>query len=84
MKAILLAILLLTPVPAIAGTDDDYMACLIGWAGVAIANSDVQTADAALAIAYKTCPQPVLDEGTDLDGLEDMVRMAVEDMAKTQ
>jgi len=83
MKHILISALLLASAPAFAGTDDDYVACLVGWSAVSLLNGETNDAEAAQAVAYQKCPRPELPEGIDLDGLEDMVNFTVEAIAKS-
>lgn len=83
MKTVAVLLGLLAASPALASPEDDYMACLIGRAGVALLNHAATDADGAQKIAFEQCPQPTdMAPDTDLDGLEDMVYFAIVDMAK--
>lgn len=81
MKRALFAALLLFPMAAHASPDDDYVSCLVGRSAVALLNEEASSAEAAQQIAYEACPQPVLPDDIDLDGLEDIVNLMVERMA---
>lgn len=83
MKTVVVLLGLLAASPALASPEDDYVACLVGRAGVALINNAAKDADAAQAIAYAQCAQPDnMSPDVDLDGLEDMVNFMVIDMAK--
>lgn len=81
MKRALFAAMLVFPVTAFAATDDDYVSCLVGRSAVALLNDEAKDAESAQVIAYEACPQPVLPDDIDIDGLQDMVNLMVERMA---
>ncbi len=78
MKSLLIAALLLAT-PALASPEDDFIACLVGRAAVALQTE--KDAEKAQQIAYDACEQPELAPDTELDGLEDYVALMVERMA---
>lgn len=82
MKHALLAALLLLSGPAVADTADDYVACLIGRAAVELGKQDgPKDAQKAQEVAYSQCPEPVMADDVEPDGISDYVNMSVEALA---
>lgn len=79
MKSALVAAMLLMATPALADADDDYVACLIGRAAVALHSG--KDANAAQDMAYKACPAPPSTGDEADEGLDDYVNLMVERMA---
>lgn len=61
---------------------DDYVACLIGRAAVAMHKQDRPDSGKALEIAYRQCTEPKDISGDELEGLADYVNTQVEAMAQ--
>lgn len=84
MRLVLLGLLLIAASPAFADTADDYTACLVGQAAVALQKQETFTGDAraAFAVAMTKCPEPTnLPADIAIDGLIDEVVVIVEDIA---
>ncbi|MEP9390417.1 hypothetical protein [Mesorhizobium sp. KR9-304] len=87
MKTALIAALLFTASPAFASPEDDYVACLIGRAAVALLkqNPPMTNAEAAQEVAYGFCPEPASigadPNGEAVEGISDYVNLMVERMA---
>lgn len=83
MRAVLLGLFLIAAEPAFADVADDYAACLIGQAAVALqAQPEKKDAQAAMEIAYDKCPEPKnLPADVEIDGLLDGVIYTVEKIA---
>jgi hypothetical protein len=79
MKSALIAAMLLTACPAFADADDDYVACLIGRAAVALHSG--KDANTAQDLAYEACPAPPSSGDDEDEGLGDYVNLMVERMA---
>lgn len=74
----------LLTIPAFASPKDDYVACLIGQAAVALHNQSAKDAASAQEIAYDLCGEMV--DGVNIpeqerEGLGDYVNLMVERMA---
>lgn len=82
---LLLFVLLLavTPAPAHADASDDYVACLVGRAAVALHKQDKKDSGKALEIAYRQCREPKGVSENELEGLSDYVSTLVDAMAST-
>lgn len=61
---------------------DDYVACLIGRAAVAMHKQERRDSSKALEIAYRQCAEPKDISGEELEGLADYVNTQVEAMAQ--
>lgn len=83
MKTTALAIALLFTTPALADVADDYAACLIGQAAVALqVQPEKKDASAAMDVAFDKCPEPTnMPEDVVMDGLIDSVYFTVEKIA---
>jgi hypothetical protein len=88
MKHALFAILVLLSGQAAASqADDDYVACLIGQAAVALLqqNPPMTDAEAAQEVAYGFCPEPASvsadPNGEAVESVSDYVNLMVERMA---
>jgi hypothetical protein len=87
MKTILVAAALLFTAPAFGSPSDDYVACLIGQAAVALLqqNPPMTDAEAAQEVAYGFCPEPASvgadPNGEAVEGIGDYVNLMVERMA---
>jgi hypothetical protein len=76
MKLALIAALLFTT-PVLASPRDDFVACVVGQAAVALQNKEPK--ESALEIAYDMCPVP---EGIGSgEGIADYINLMVERMA---
>lgn len=63
-----------------ADASDDYVACLIGRASVAIHRQEKKDSGSALAEAYKHCAEPQGASENELEGISDYVNTQVEAM----
>lgn len=63
-----------------ADAGDDYVACLIGRASVALHQQEKKDSGSALAEAYKHCAEPQGVSENELEGISDYVNMQVEAM----
>lgn len=82
MKAALIVLALLAPGPAWADAVDDYVACLIGRAAVALhAQGGEVDVDKALDVAYEACDEPADYGDAEPDGVDDMVLFTTEKIA---
>ena len=77
--AMLLALAAVTP--AHADASDDYAACLIGKAAVALHKQDRKSGGTALEAAYKRCKEPKGISESELEGVGDFANTMVEAMA---
>jgi hypothetical protein len=83
--ACLLALTSLTLIcTSVAHADDadDYVACLIGRAAVAMHKQEKRDSGKALEVAYSQCTEPKDSSGGELEGLADYVNTHVEAMAR--
>ncbi|WHA40147.1 hypothetical protein [Agrobacterium larrymoorei] len=69
-------------IPAYADQSDDYVACLVGKAAVALHKQSRKDSGKALEIAYRRCKEPKGVSENELEGLSDYVSMQVDAMAK--
>lgn len=69
-------------VPAYADQSDDYVACLVGRAAVALHKQAKKDSGKALEIAYRRCKEPKGMTETELEGLADYVSMQVDAMVR--
>lgn len=67
--------------PALAGVEDDYVACLVGQSAVALHSQQSKDALAAQQAALKLCPEPKGTGEDEMEGLLDYVNLMVERMA---
>jgi hypothetical protein len=82
MRHALFTVFLLVTVPAFASPSDDYVACLIGRAAVALhAQTGEKDASEAQEIAYDLCGEPTDTPENEAEGLSDYVNLMVERMA---
>lgn len=87
MKHALFAALVLLSGQAFASPNDDYVACLIGRAAVALLkqNPPMTDAEAAQEVAYGFCPEPASiatdPNGEAVESVSDYVNLMVERMA---
>lgn len=77
----LLVCLLLTSA-AYASPEDDFTACLVGKAAVALHNQEKKDPIAAQKVAHDACQIPAGIDGDQLDGIGDFVNAAITSMAK--
>lgn len=72
-----------TILPAHANADqsDDYVACLVGRAAVALHKQRTNDSGKALKAAYRQCKEPKGVPENELEGLADYVSMQVDAMA---
>lgn len=73
--------LLTAAAPAHADQSDDYVACLVGRAAVALHKQNKKDSGKALEIAYRQCREPADLSENELEGLADYVSMQVDAMA---
>jgi hypothetical protein len=75
--------LAVTPAPAKADPSDDYVACLVGRAAVALHKQSKKDSGKALEIAHRQCREPKGLSENELEGLSDYVSTLVDAMAST-
>jgi len=68
---------LLAPGIAWADTEDEYVACVIGHAAVALNKMKTKDAGKAQAIAYQRCKAPKGLRGDEQEGMSDFINMQV-------
>lgn len=82
LKLIAVALTLsLTAATAHADQSDDYVACLIGRAAVALHKQAKKDGSKALETAYSRCKEPTGIQENELEGLADYVSTQVDAMA---
>lgn len=80
MKTLIFVLML--SVPALASPADDYAACLIGQAAVAL-HKGAKDADSAQEAAYAVCKEPKLADN-EAEGLSDFVNSQVQALAEAK
>jgi len=85
-KAIAALVLSSFVLPGIAYADaeDEYVACVIGHAAVALKNMQKKDSNEAQAIAYKKCKTPRGIEGDEVEGVSDFINLQVMKLADEQ
>lgn len=69
-------------VPAYADKSDDYVACLVGRAAVALHKQSKKDSGKALETAYRQCKEPKGVPEAELEGLSDYANTMVEAMQR--
>ena len=71
-----------TAIPVYADQSDDYVACLVGRAAVALHKQSKKDSGKALEIAYRQCKEPKGVPEAELEGLSDYANTMVEAMQR--